>query len=124
VHVHISNLAAQTGASLFLHNNSPPYTPLIPAPATGDWVYNKTENLTSHDLTTSTSLTHLIAESSAEFVGTGGWNLVGSVQGFSRWKLDLPRGGIAKVVEDPLHQWLSVLAMETSDKLYILERAK
>ena len=124
MHVHLSNLAAQTGASLFLQSHSPPFIPSIPAPATGDWVYNKTEGLSPHDLTTSTSLTYLIAESSAEFVGTGRWKLVGSVQGFSGWKLNLPRGGIAKVLEIPLRRWLSVLEMETSDKLYILERAK
>ncbi|OJA08470.1 hypothetical protein AZE42_02833 [Rhizopogon vesiculosus] len=124
VHVHLSNLAAQTGASLFLQSHSPPYIPPIPAPATGDWVYNKTEGLSLHDITTPTSLTHLIAESSAEFVETGRWKLAGSVRGFSRWKLNLPRGGIAKLLEVPLHQWLSILEMEMSDKLYILERAK
>jgi len=123
VHVHISNLAAQTGASLFLQSHSPPYIPSIPAPATGDWVYNKTEGLSPCGLTTSASPTHIIAESSAEFVRTGRWKLADSVQGFSRWKLNLPRGGIAKVLEVPLHQWLSMLEMETSDKLYILERA-
>ncbi|KAG1743496.1 glycosyltransferase family 22 protein [Suillus lakei] len=124
VHVHISNLAAQTGASLFLQSHSPPYISSMPAPATGDWVYNKTESLSPHDLTTSTPLTHLIAESSVEFIRTGRWKLVDRVQGFSRWKWNLPQGGIAKVLEVPLHQWLSVLEMETHDQLYILERAK
>jgi alpha-1,6-mannosyltransferase len=94
------------------------------ASATNDWVYNKTENLSPRDLTMSTPLTHLITESSVEFVRTGRWKLVDRVQGFSRWKWNLPRGGIAKVLEVPLHQWLSVLEMETNDQLYILERAK
>lgn len=94
------------------------------APATNDWVYNKTESLSPRDLTTSTPLTHLIAESPLEFTRTGRWRLVDSVQGFSRWKWNLPRGGIAKVLEVPLHQWLSVLEMETNDQLYILERVK
>jgi len=124
VHVHISNLAAQTGASLFLQDHSPPYFPSIPPPATGDWIYNKTESLSPCELTDSAFVTHLIAESPVEFIGTGRWKLVGSVQGFSRWRLNLPRGGIATLVEVPLHQWLSVLAMETSDKVYILERIK
>ncbi|KAG2053372.1 hypothetical protein BDR06DRAFT_982841 [Suillus hirtellus] len=116
VQVHISNLAAQTGASLFLHSHSPPYIPSMTA-ATNDWVYNKTENLSPRDLTTSIPLTHLISE-------TGRWKLVDSVQGFSRWKWNIPRGGIAKVLEVPLHQWLNVLEMETNDQLYILERVK
>ncbi|KAG0708123.1 glycosyltransferase family 22 protein [Suillus ampliporus] len=124
VHVHVSNLAAQTGASLFLQSHSPPYVPSMPAPATGDWVYNKTEGLSPRDLTTSTSLTHLITESSTEFVRTGRWKLVESVQGFSRWRWNLPRGGISKVLEVPLYQWLSMLEMKTDDQLYILERAK
>ncbi|KAG1775965.1 glycosyltransferase family 22 protein [Suillus placidus] len=122
VQVHISNLAAQTGASLFLQNHSPPYIPSMTAPATNDWVYNKTENLSPRDLTISTPLTHLITESSVEFIRTGRWKLVDSVQGFSRWKWNLPRGGITKVLEVPL--WLSVLEMETNDQLYILERTK
>ncbi|KAG1863451.1 glycosyltransferase family 22 protein [Suillus tomentosus] len=124
VQVHISNLAAQTGASLFLQSHSPPYIPSMTAPVTNDWVYNKTESLSPRDLTTSTPLTHLIAESPLEFTRTGRWKLVDSVQGFSRWKWNIPRGGIAKVLEVPLHQWLSVLEMETNDQLYILERAK
>ncbi|KAG1814077.1 glycosyltransferase family 22 protein [Suillus variegatus] len=124
VQVHISNLAAQTGASLFLQSHSPPYIPSMTAPATNDWVYNKTESLSPRDLTTATPLTHLIAESPLEFTRTGRWRLVDSVQGFSRWKWNLPRGGIAKVLEVPLHQWLSVLEMETNDQLYILERVK
>ncbi|KAG2071808.1 hypothetical protein BDR04DRAFT_1097815 [Suillus decipiens] len=69
VQVHISNLAAQTGASLFLQSHSPPYIPSMTAPATNDWVY-KTESLSPHDLTTSTPFTHLIAESSIEFTST------------------------------------------------------
>ncbi|KAG1841033.1 glycosyltransferase family 22 protein [Suillus subalutaceus] len=124
VQVHISNLAAQTGASLFLQNHSPPYIPSMTGPATNDWVYNKTESLSPRDLTASTPLTHLITESSVELMRTGRWKLVDRVQGFSRWKLNLPRGGIAKVLEVPLHEWLSVLEMETNDQLYILERAK
>ncbi|KAG1841030.1 glycosyltransferase family 22 protein [Suillus subalutaceus] len=98
--------------------------PSMTGPATNDWAYNKTESLSPRDLTASTPVTHLIAESSVEFLKTGRWKLVDRVQGFSRWKLNLPRGGIAKVLEVPLHEWLSVLEMETNDQLYILERAK
>jgi alpha-1,6-mannosyltransferase len=124
VQVHISNLAAQTGASLFLQSHSPPHIPSMTSPVTNDWVYNKTESLSPRDLTTSTPLTHLITESSVEFTKTGRWKLVNSVRGFSRWKWNLPQGGITKVLEVPLQQWLSVLEMETNDQLYILERAK
>ncbi|KAJ3916915.1 alpha-1,6-mannosyltransferase subunit [Lentinula edodes] len=64
-HVHISNLAAQTGASLFLQEHSPPFPSFssqnqIP---TYPWtVYDKTENLTLEELSGSLNITHLIAE--------------------------------------------------------------
>lgn len=64
-HVHISNLAAQTGASLFLQEHSPPFLSFssknqIP---TYPWtVYDKTENLTLEELSGSLNITHLIAE--------------------------------------------------------------
>ncbi|KAJ3768450.1 alpha-1,6-mannosyltransferase subunit, partial [Lentinula raphanica] len=88
-HVHIANLAAQSGASLFLQEHAPPFPPsslmfttmstthnthipwyLLPtwvsspnAPYT--WtVYDKTENQTIDDLSRNTDITHLISETS------------------------------------------------------------
>jgi alpha-1,6-mannosyltransferase len=75
-HIHICNLAAQTGASLFLQYNAPPYHPsflkpeiyarskfqIPPAP----WIYNKTEHMSVRDLTLSKQITHLISEVNPE----------------------------------------------------------
>jgi hypothetical protein len=52
VHVHVANLAAQSGASLFFHTHAPPDRERIPLTASATyhpWVYNKTENLTPAD---------------------------------------------------------------------------
>ncbi|KAH7099679.1 Alg9-like mannosyltransferase family-domain-containing protein [Auriculariales sp. MPI-PUGE-AT-0066] len=49
VHVHICNYAAQSGASLFTQTHD-------------NWVYNKTEHLTAHDLTVSPWFTHAVVE--------------------------------------------------------------
>jgi alpha-1,6-mannosyltransferase len=100
VHVHISNLAAQTGASLFLQANSPPYLAILSPPA-GDkhWIYSKVENLTTSDLTRGT-YTHLIVETPLDPSLKQAWNVVGSADGFAaysvgRWlqmakRMDLP----------------------------------
>ncbi|KAJ4483563.1 glycosyltransferase family 22 protein [Lentinula aciculospora] len=71
-HVHISNLAAQTGASLFLQEHAPPFpsASLFSSPTTSQdqiltypWtVYDKTESLTLDELSGSLNITHLIAE--------------------------------------------------------------
>ena len=70
-HVHISNLAAQTGASLFLQVHAPPFpsTSLFSSANVSDrvstypWtVYDKTENLSLDELSGSRTVTHLIAE--------------------------------------------------------------
>ncbi|KAF5393293.1 hypothetical protein D9757_000466 [Collybiopsis confluens] len=70
-HVHISNLAAQTGASLFLQVHTPPFasTSLFSSASLTDqlsmypWtVYDKTENLTLDELSASRDVTHLISE--------------------------------------------------------------
>ncbi|KAJ3785972.1 alpha-1,6-mannosyltransferase subunit [Lentinula aff. detonsa] len=70
-HVHISNLAAQTGASLFLQEHAPPFpsTSLLSHTTSKNdtskypWtVYDKTENLTIDELSGSRDITHLITE--------------------------------------------------------------
>ena len=68
VHVHISNLAAQTGASLFLHTRAPPSLAILSPNGTqpaATWVYDKTENLSVDALTRAKDVTHLIAEAAA-----------------------------------------------------------
>ncbi|KAJ3720049.1 Alg9-like mannosyltransferase family-domain-containing protein [Lentinula raphanica] len=88
-HVHIANLAAQSGASLFLQEHAPPFPPSslmssttstthnthIPWYLSPPWVsspnspytwtvYDKTENQTIDDLSRNTDITHLISEMS------------------------------------------------------------
>ncbi|KAI0280292.1 GPI mannosyltransferase [Russula aff. rugulosa BPL654] len=87
VHVHIGNLAAQSGASLFLHTHSPPYRPhlgIVPPSisAAHPWIYNKTEeNLTSADIAYDSSFTHAIAEDTDSGHCTLSRLLTGSVDG-------------------------------------------
>ena len=124
VHVHMSNLAAQTGASLFLQTHSTPYHPSLPTPSSGlNWTYNKTENLTVYS---PSRFTHLIAEAS-EPVSLG-WKKVDCIEGFDRWSLN-PRVLLSlKRYMNPanwgtlLRASRQILTRETSDKLCILER--
>ncbi|KIY44223.1 glycosyltransferase family 22 protein [Fistulina hepatica ATCC 64428] len=113
-HVHLSNLAAQTGASLFLHEHAPPFY-LSPVERQRTWIYNKTEGVTLDDLARDGSITHAIAEES----GTS-WNIVASVPGFDRWTFhkEILLRERHRLLE---HPW-DVLTMETSDKLWILEK--
>ena len=124
VHVHISNLAAQTGASLFLHANAPPYLPFVPArPA--NWTYDKTENLSLKDLTAAREVTHLIAEADSPAAQATGWTPVAIVDGFDGWRLNLEgvKGGHGKGVVDRLTALLNILEMRRSTKLVIMKRA-
>ena len=125
VHVHISNLAAQTGASLFLQTHSGPYHPSLPIPPSGlNWIYNKTENLTSYSRS---RFTNLIAEASEPV--PWGWKKVGCVEGFDR--LSLMPGLLFSPKKDAdiidlgtlLRVSRQILTMEMSDKLCILERS-
>ncbi|PIL35310.1 hypothetical protein GSI_02035 [Ganoderma sinense ZZ0214-1] len=139
VHVHISNLAAQTGASLFLHRNAPPFHPAIgesPLPG-ADWVYDKTENLSLADLTSARNVTHAIAEvDEFEFElelkkgeGKGdrdssadAWTQVARVTGFDGWWF----GGAHALAQGRVGlrdlDFGSVLEMKRSAKLVVLER--
>ena len=131
MHVHISNLAAQTGASLFLQTRSPPYLPgILPSSsaATQTWSYDKTENLSLDDLTASRNITHLIAEAdslaklSSAYVRAA-WTPVASVDGFDGWRLDLEdvRGG--QGLAEKLEGLMGALEMRRSMQLVILKRA-
>ncbi|KZT67408.1 glycosyltransferase family 22 protein [Daedalea quercina L-15889] len=133
VHVHISNLAAQTGASLFLHTHASPYLGgLDLAPLTQQWVYDKTEHLTPQMLSGSKEFTHVIVESdgSSSSLPTGFsssyWRPVTSISGFDRWRFH-PRlremvKGRGKGLVENLGVLVRSLEMVTSEKLVILAR--
>ncbi|KIK79362.1 glycosyltransferase family 22 protein [Paxillus rubicundulus Ve08.2h10] len=124
IHLHISNLAAQTGASLFLHEYAPP-TFLVSNPSSvhASWTYNKTESLTPSTIASS-SFTHLIAESPE--VADGEWKVVQSILGFKQWKLNmdvLNKLKTGKVWEVSFGECARVLEMEMTEQLWILERS-
>ena len=123
VHVHVSNLAAQTGASLFLQTHSTPYYSSLPTPSSGlNWMYNKTENLTSFS---QSRFTHLIAEATNPV--PRGWKKVDCIEGFDRWSLNpdvlLKRDTDTSDWGTLLSVSRRILTRETSDKLCILERS-
>ena len=70
--VHICNLAAQTGASLFTQVHD-------------DWTYDKTEGLSLAKLTWSQTYTHLIAEPANP---PRGWRVAETFDGFAGWQTD------------------------------------
>ncbi|EKM61314.1 glycosyltransferase family 22 protein [Phanerochaete carnosa HHB-10118-sp] len=128
LHVHISNLAAQTGASLFQQVNSPPYMTVLGIdsrdPAT-PWIYNKTEDVTPEQLTAHRKITHAIAEvepmevaSSLEAAGflKGSWKPTDVVTSFDRLAFD-----VQAFKADYTKPW-RVLNFVESEKLAILER--
>ena len=125
VQVHICNLAAQTGASLFLQTHAPPYIGDLAPTSSLDWVYNKTEHLTPNQLTASPYLTHVIAEIGDDgrqnvFQSTGfpasKWRLTAVITALKQVKNNLrsPR----KLISDPLH----AVQLVKSEQLAILER--
>ncbi|CCM00069.1 uncharacterized protein FIBRA_02096 [Fibroporia radiculosa] len=124
VHVHISNLAAQTGASLFLHTHAPPFLPELASP-TKHWTYNKTENLSPRVLKGTREVTHIVAESTSasSFTKSKRWDQVDTIDSFDRWVVNpairsIPRIGLGG---NPT-ALLQPLKMAKSDKLVILER--
>lgn len=108
----MSNLAAQTGASLFTQVHT-------------TWVYNKTEHLHPAELTASPWFTHLVAEAPADaeyrdLYGEG-WRLVHTERAFVRWRFDrallsgMRKGvGIGRLGE--------VLSVQEEDVLWVLQR--
>ncbi|RPD59719.1 hypothetical protein L227DRAFT_576143 [Lentinus tigrinus ALCF2SS1-6] len=124
MHVHISNLAAQTGASLFLHSHAPPFHPVLNGTHPTNWVYDKTENLSFDALTRSPEITHLIAEmASITPFAASAWAPLAIVDGFDGWKLNLDlksafQGGLFEGLKGLMY----VLEMVRSEKLVILRR--
>ncbi len=124
VHVHIGNLAAQSGASLFLHTHSPPYRPqlgIVPPSisAAHPWIYNKTENLTPADIAYDSSFTHAIAEDT-DLLPVGSFNAVEVIDGFRGWKI---RRDVLKLVRKNgllIGLW-RVFEMKKDIKLFIFQ---
>jgi len=127
VHVHISNLAAQSGASLFLHTHAPPYrerlgmVPLTISDAHQPWIYNKTENLSPADIAYSSAFTHVIAES-RDALPSGRWELIDVIEGFDGWKVH--RDVLRLVRERGVQGLWGILEMKKAEKLWIFEKRR
>ncbi|KAF8150150.1 alpha-1,6-mannosyltransferase subunit [Crassisporium funariophilum] len=115
-HIHISNLAAQTGASLFLHLHSPPH--FFPSPSSPSWTYNKTE-IPLPSL--SPRITHVLSE---ELLSGGKWRVVEAVRAFGGFKVDweLLRGGDRGRLLERVGAG-EVVGMMEKDGVWILERS-
>lgn len=138
VKVHISNLAAQTGASLFQQTHTPPTAVFLPSSAQASaerkWVYDKTENLTPSELSSSSrGYTHLIVEAPvpAELEKSALWKRQWAVEG-ERWVIDreivrevvnaAKRGDVAAAVEAQRLLVKAGVANVREEKLVELER--
>ncbi|KAH6913509.1 alpha-1,6-mannosyltransferase subunit [Coprinopsis sp. MPI-PUGE-AT-0042] len=128
IHVHISNLAAQTGASLFHQDNAPPYHPAMAAPLAASWTYNKTEGLQMDDLMSPRSpFTHLIVESLPAQLHPD-WKVVDTIRTFnSGFKAAIDIGALSGAVLKMDHvalitQLQNVYRLLKRDALWILER--
>jgi len=126
VHVHIANLAAQSGASLFLHTHAPPYSlrlGILPpvTSASHPWIYNKTEDLAPVDLAYNSPFTHVIAES-GDALPASRWEVVDVIEGFRGWKVRKDVLGLVR--EGGLEGLWRILEMKKENKLWIFERRK
>ncbi|KAJ7503176.1 glycosyltransferase family 22 protein [Mycena galericulata] len=129
VNAHISNLALQSGASLFTHVHAPPYPPfLAPNASAGEWMYDKTDAPASF-----AEYTHVIGESPTPPVAgsksfgfmkkkEAGWTELGSVSAFERWAVDLQLLRHGKEGVGMLHRVRGVLRLEERERLWVLER--
>jgi len=124
VHVHVANLAAQSGASLFLHTHTPPFRERIGILPTASavhhpWVYNKTEDLTPADIAYSSAFTHVIAESK-DALPAGRWEIIDVIDGFEGWNVH--RNVLGLVRERGLQGFWGILEMKKAEKLWIFEK--
>ena len=131
-HVHLCNLAAQTGASLYLHLNSSPYPhlnllfkrPIIEGSAA--WIYNKTENLDDYAIASSRQITHIITERQPSAIILESFIPVANITAFDRWPLDkdtLQEWGLG-IIRNPSEalRMTKLMKASGSTKLWILER--
>jgi alpha-1,6-mannosyltransferase len=135
VNTHITNLALQSGTSLFTHVHALPYPAFLAASSSlnTSWVYDKTDSPASF-----AGYTHLIVESVPLLVaGSSGafgflgrmkdgagarWMEPGSMVGFEWWALDL---GLLKQGEEGtgiLERVQGVLRLEERLRLWVLEQ--
>lgn len=125
-HVHICNLAAQSGTTLFHHLHAPPYHPALllwpnTAPPMHPWTYNKTENLTIADLSTSSHFTHLISEvPPTEPEITKHWRLMKSIPAFDGVTLD--EDLLLRKPQELPWRIRTLIKIEQKDQLWIYER--
>lgn len=121
VHVHIANLAAQSGASLFLQTHAPPFYPISSSyNLAAGWTYNKTEHVAAAALTSDRRITHVLAEDRVPFVSSGRWVVVGTIQAFKGWEVQRDVRGLMR--QRGVRGVLDVLAMRTEEVLWLLER--
>ncbi|KAJ6590129.1 glycosyltransferase family 22 protein [Mycena vulgaris] len=125
VRAHISNLALQSGASLFTLVHAPPHPPfLAPNASASEWVYDRTDAPASF-----AAFTHVVGESRGAPPAAGGfgsflkkkdvgWSEVGSVWAFERWAVDLRGKEGAGVLE----RARGALRLEERERLWVLER--
>lgn len=106
VHVHIDNLAAQTGASLFTQEHSPPYFFLHEEPLgnSTSWTYSKDPAPESFD-----SFTYLITEHPESYNQTK-WDVIDNIKALER--VDIRRGLNALVMKPTL------FILKNKDSLY------
>lgn len=125
VHIHIANLAAQSGASLFLHAHAPPYrlglgiSPPTTISAAHPWIYNKTENLAPAEIAYDSPFTHVISES-RDALPAGRWELVDVIDGFQGWKVR--KNVLGLVRERGLEGLWRVLEMKKENKLWVFTK--
>ena len=102
--VYIDNLAAQTGASLFLQNHAPPYPIWLEGETERSWTYDKTENVTDFG-----AFSHVLTEDASRF-SEGVWEVADVIRGFTgHIKLPGTVGDVKNLVP-------------TGEKLWILSR--
>jgi alpha-1,6-mannosyltransferase len=109
-------LAAQTGASLFLHAHAPPFWLNTPQHI---WTYDKTESLSTVVLDSDVSITHLIAEVPVAH-SSRHWNIIQTISGFGSMTVDwdLLRNSGKELLDKV---WNGV-RMIPEERLVILER--
>ena len=138
MNVHISNLAAQTGASLFLQTHAPPYSFLtLPKGQAKNWTYDKTEGLAPAQLSApERGYTHLIIEArdpALKILARSGWERKWAVNG-ERWMVDWARvKGVARALQGGRVQEVlkevrgavvgDVVRLVEEERLVVLERS-
>lgn len=127
VHLHLSNLAAQTGASLFLQENAPPYPVFLDRNSQAkNWTYDKVEGIDVLTLTANRTVTHVISEFPCAKIN--GWKTLDVIQGFESWPAVIVAKDLVRRTLRPLNldEWKlvveQVLKMQKKGKLCIMER--